>query len=146
MKRKGVGGWGGGGAESVKRERKPMAGDSLSRWNGVFVGCVISQQRICESQGQVSSDHCLCCHIEIEVADQTIRSPSCIILIPGHPVSAPTLYRQAPDRVSTRFHRGAIFFLFFFSIEMSNLWICVRPAGRRLVDLGPASWRPTTVK
>ena len=38
---------------------------------GLLVGCLTSQQHASVSQGQIYSDNCLCCHTDIEVADQT---------------------------------------------------------------------------
>ena len=37
----------------------------------LFVGCLMSQQHVSVSRGQICSDNCTCCHTEIEVADQT---------------------------------------------------------------------------
>ena len=37
----------------------------------LFVGCFTSQQHASVSQGQICSDNFMCCHTEIEVADQT---------------------------------------------------------------------------
>ena len=37
----------------------------------LFVGCLMSQQQACVSQGQICSDNFMCCHTETEVADQT---------------------------------------------------------------------------
>ena len=37
----------------------------------LFVGCLIFQQYACVSQGQIYSDKFMCCHTEIELADQT---------------------------------------------------------------------------
>ena len=37
----------------------------------LLVGCLMSQQQASASQGRICSDHFTCCHIEIEVADQT---------------------------------------------------------------------------
>ena len=45
-------GWGGGGGE------------------GLFVGCLTSQQHACVSQGRTCSDNLTCCHAEIEVVGQ----------------------------------------------------------------------------
>ena len=39
--------------------------------NGMFVGCLTSLQQASVSQGRICSDNSTCCHIEIEVADQT---------------------------------------------------------------------------
>ena len=36
-----------------------------------LVGCLTSQQQASVSQGRICSDHCTCCHTEIQVADQT---------------------------------------------------------------------------
>ena len=38
----------------------------------LLVGCVMSQQDASVSQGRICSDNCMCCHTEIEVADQTL--------------------------------------------------------------------------
>ena len=45
----------------------------LWSWLQVFllVGCLTSQQQASVSQGQICSDNFMCCHTEIEVADQT---------------------------------------------------------------------------
>ena len=37
----------------------------------LLVGCLTSQQQASVSQGQICSDNFMCCHTEIEVADQT---------------------------------------------------------------------------
>ena len=37
----------------------------------LFVGCLTSQQQASVSQGRICSDNFMCCHTEIEVADQT---------------------------------------------------------------------------
>ena len=37
----------------------------------LFVGCLTSQQHASVSQGRICSDNFMCCHTEIEVADQT---------------------------------------------------------------------------
>ena len=39
--------------------------------NCLFVGCLTSQQQTSVSQGRICSDNFMCCHTEIEVADQT---------------------------------------------------------------------------
>ena len=39
----------------------------------LFVGCLTSQQHASVSQGRICSDNFTCCHIEIEVADQTFH-------------------------------------------------------------------------
>ena len=73
-------------------------------WNTVslLVGCLTSQQHASVSQGRICSDNFMCCHTEIEVADQTFSvSPSHSILTPGWPVPALTLYHQTPGRVAT---------------------------------------------
>ena len=38
---------------------------------GLFVGCLTSQQQASVSQGLISSDNFTCCHTETEVADPT---------------------------------------------------------------------------
>ena len=38
-----------------------------------LVGCLTSQQHASVSQGRICEDNCTCCHIEIEVADQTFH-------------------------------------------------------------------------
>ena len=38
----------------------------------MFVGCLTSQQQTSVSQGRICSDNFTCCHIEIQVADQTL--------------------------------------------------------------------------
>ena len=38
----------------------------------VSVGCLTSQQYATVSQGRICSDNFMCCHTEIEVADQTL--------------------------------------------------------------------------
>ena len=38
---------------------------------GSFVGCLTSQQHASVSQGRICPNNCMCCHNEIEVADQT---------------------------------------------------------------------------
>ena len=37
----------------------------------LFVGCLTSQQQASVSQGRICTDNFMCCHTEIEVADQT---------------------------------------------------------------------------
>ena len=39
----------------------------------LLVGCLTSQQRASVSQGRICSDNFMCCHTEIEVADQTFH-------------------------------------------------------------------------
>ena len=39
----------------------------------LFVGCLTSQQYASVSQGQIYLDNCMCCHTELEVADQTFH-------------------------------------------------------------------------
>ena len=39
----------------------------------LFAGCLTSQQHASVSQGRIYSDKCMCCHTEIEVADQTFQ-------------------------------------------------------------------------
>ena len=65
----------------------------------LLVGCLTPQQQASVFQGRICSDNCICCHTEVELADQTI-SPSHSILTPGQPVPPPTLYRQS--RVAIR--------------------------------------------
>ena len=61
----------------------------------LFVGCLTSQQQASVSQGRICTDNCMCCHTEIEVADQTfyltqsqytdtgLTSPSADPITPG---------------------------------------------------------------
>ena len=42
-------------------------------WTGWFVDCFTSQQHVSVSQGRICSDTFMCCHTEIEVADQTFH-------------------------------------------------------------------------
>ena len=61
----------------------------------LFVGCLTSQQHASVSQGRICSDNFMCCHTEIEVADQTVHltqsqytdtrptSPSADPMMPG---------------------------------------------------------------
>ena len=44
-----------------------------TRSEGLFVGCLTTQQHASVSQGRIFSDSFMCCHIEIEVADQTFH-------------------------------------------------------------------------
>ena len=37
----------------------------------LLVGCLTSQQQASVSQGRICSDKSMCCHTEIELADQT---------------------------------------------------------------------------
>ena len=39
----------------------------------LFVGCLTSQQHASVSQGRICSDNFMCCHTEMEVADQTFH-------------------------------------------------------------------------
>ena len=43
----------------------------ISRIVCLLVGCLTSQQQASVSQGRICSDNFMCCHTEIEVADQT---------------------------------------------------------------------------
>ena len=45
----------------------------LIRGYSLFVGCWTSQQQASVSQGRICSDNFMCCHTEIEVADQTFH-------------------------------------------------------------------------
>ena len=61
----------------------------------LFVGCLTSQQQASVSQGRICSDNFMCCHTEIEAADQTFyltqsqytdigpTSPSADTVMPG---------------------------------------------------------------
>ena len=49
-----------------------LAATSL-RLVGWLFGCLTSQQHAGVSQGQICSDNCMCCHSEIEIADQTFH-------------------------------------------------------------------------
>ena len=67
----------------------------------LFVGCLTSQQHASVSQGRICSDNFMCCHTEIEVADQTFHltqsqytdtgptSPSTDRITPGDPRKIP---------------------------------------------------------
>ena len=71
--------------------------ESFSRLEFVclLVGCLTSQQHASVSQGRICEDDCMCCHTEIEVADQTFyltqsqytdtgpTSPSADPIMPG---------------------------------------------------------------
>ena len=71
--------------------------ETAERWEErrllLFVGCLTSQQHASVSQGRICSDSFTCCHIEIEVADQTLTqlqytdtrppSPSADPIMPG---------------------------------------------------------------
>ena len=46
---------------------------SNSLKNSLFVGCLMSQQHACVSQGWICSDNCSCYHTETEVSDQTFN-------------------------------------------------------------------------
>ena len=52
---------------------------TVSNWRAqvaavcLLVVCLTSQQHASISQGRIYSDNCKCCHIEIEVADQTFH-------------------------------------------------------------------------
>ena len=60
-------GWG------VKR-RAFHRGWEVKSWQGdVVVVCLMSQQHASVSRGRICSDSCMCCHTEIEVADQTFH-------------------------------------------------------------------------
>ena len=62
---------------------------------GCLVACLMSWQHASESQAQICSDNCTCCHTEIEVVDQTFHrtqwqytdtgptSPSADPIMPG---------------------------------------------------------------
>ena len=47
--------------------------NQLEKNDCLFVGCLTSQQHACVSQGRICSDNFLCCHTEIDVADQTVH-------------------------------------------------------------------------
>ena len=47
--------------------------DSLKQFVCLLVGCWTSQQHAGVSQGRTCSDNLMCCHTEIEVADQTFH-------------------------------------------------------------------------
>ena len=72
--------------------------NTLQRW--LLVGCLTSQQYASVSQGQICSDKWMCCHTEIEVADQTFYLTHSILTL-GQPVPALTPFSQAPGRVAT---------------------------------------------
>ena len=58
------------------------------KWNLRFlVGCLTSQQHATGSQGWICLGNCVCCHTEIEDADQTCCfTNSMLIVIPFLPV------------------------------------------------------------
>ena len=63
---------GGGGGESEEERREGRGKTDRGReMLLLFVGCLLLEQHASVSQGQSCSDHCMCCHIEIEVAAQT---------------------------------------------------------------------------
>ena len=45
----------------------------MTQGDGLFVGCLTSQQHASVSQGRICSDNFTCCHTEVEVADQTFH-------------------------------------------------------------------------
>ena len=69
--------------------------DILKSSNFIAFGCLPFQQHACVSQRRICSDSCMCCHTEIEVADQTFylihsqytdtkpTSPSADLITPG---------------------------------------------------------------
>ena len=59
-------------------KHKQRRRQTLSERKNKFVGCLTSQQHGSVSQEQICSDNWTCCHIEIEVADQTyLTQPKC---------------------------------------------------------------------
>ena len=68
-------------------------------WQSLFVGCLMSQQHASVSQSPICSDKCMCCHTEIEVADQTFYLTH-NILTPVQPVPALTIECQEPGRAA----------------------------------------------
>ena len=56
-----------------------------------FVGCLMSQQHASVSQGLICSDNFMCCHTEIEVANQTFQLTQSQYTDTGRPVPALTL-------------------------------------------------------
>ena len=72
-----------------------VSNNGSKRTRVLFVGCLTSQQHASVSQGRICSDNFMCCHTEIEVADQTFyltrshhtdtrpTSPSTDPIIPG---------------------------------------------------------------
>ena len=59
-----------------ERERERVRERERER-ESLFVGCLTSQQHASVSQGQICSDSCMCCHSEIEAADQRERESVC---------------------------------------------------------------------
>ena len=57
----------------------------LKHVNRLFVGCSMSQQYTSVSQGRICSDKFMCCHTEIEVADQNFPSHSVTVHWPTSP-------------------------------------------------------------
>ena len=79
--------------------------------NGIFVvswlvACFTSQQHASLSQGRVSSDKCMYCHTEIEVADQTcyltqsqhtdtgLTSPKADSMMPGSVATGVPIFKS----------------------------------------------------
>ena len=67
----------------------------------VALGCLTSQQHASISQEQICSDSCMCCHSDVEVADQTCYLIQSQCTDTQQPVPVLTLYNQAPSRVTT---------------------------------------------
>ena len=66
----------GGGGRGRKNRRRSTAIPPSQSWHSskgvcLLVGCLTSQQQASVSQGRICSDNFMCCHTEIEAADQT---------------------------------------------------------------------------
>ena len=57
--------------ESGIKWQKWVVPTSMAGMRRLFAGCLTSQQHASVSQGRICSDKSMCCHTEIEVADQT---------------------------------------------------------------------------
>ena len=64
-----------------------------------LVGCLTSQQQASVSQGRVCSDNFMCCHTEIEVADQTFYLTQSQYTDTGP--TSPSADSITPSRVAT---------------------------------------------
>ena len=65
----------------------------------LFVGCLTSQQPASVSQGRMYKDNFMCCHTEIQVADQTFYPTQSQYTDTGP--TSPSADPIAPDKVAT---------------------------------------------
>ena len=131
----------------------------LSKRAQLSVACLTSQQHDSVSQGRICSDSCTCCHTEIKVADQTFYLAQSQYTYAGRTsASAGPITRGAwqGSHWNTNFEVNGMTrcgkdqrwkrdWTQSAALEADAL-----PQGQcgsqTRTDLGPVSWRPTTVK